>query len=64
MESSQTLSYDPKLNPKTHSRNTFFNHLFRLKKVSREINVEICDFRIFVKLFATSNSLIHFEKFI
>ena len=44
MESSKTLSYDLKLGSKTHSRNTFSNHLFQLKKVLREMNVEICEF--------------------
>ena len=44
MDSSRTLSYDPKLSPKTHSRNSFFNHLFQLKNVLREMNVEICEF--------------------
>ena len=39
-----TLSYDPKLSPKTRSRNTFFNHLFRLKKILWEKNVEISEF--------------------
>ena len=43
MESSRTLLYDPKLSPKTHFRSTFFMHLFRLKKVLREMNVETCE---------------------
>ena len=45
MESPKTLSYDPKLSQKTHSRNIFFNHLFRLRKVLREMNVERCEFQ-------------------
>ena len=35
---SQTLTYDPKLNPKTHSRHTLFNQKKTFKKDTIETN--------------------------
>ena len=44
MDSSRTILCDPILKQNIHSRNTFFNHLFQLKKVVREMNIEISEF--------------------